>query len=247
MLTTLLPLMDQLVTDPNDRAFLEPLQKWDGCYTSNSVAASLFTQFSYELARAAFADELGAVQFKNLLGSPVLDHALPLLVADAASPWWDNVDTPQKESHFETIRIAWSNTLVHLRTLYGTSLLDWSWANTHTLTHVHPLGRDKRLGWLFNVGPFSVPGGRETPNNLSHKLGPAPWAVSFGPSTRRVIDFGAPEKSLGINPVGQSGVLFDRHYSDQADRFAAGEYARQRLGAADIKAHTASTLTLVPK
>jgi penicillin amidase len=247
LLKLLLPLMDRVATDPNDRAFMEPLQKWDGCYEPNSVAASLFSQLSYELARAVFEDELGEVQFQNLLGSPALDHALPLLVADLKSPWWDNVKTPQKESYFETIRVAWSNTLLHMQDLYGTSLIDWSWANTHTLTHVHPLGLKKPLDLLFNVGPFSVPGGRETPNNLSGRIGTAPWAVTYGPSTRRVIDFGAPEKSVGINPVGQSGVLFDRHYSDQAERFVQGLYARQRLGQADVKSHTESTLTLVPR
>ncbi len=247
VLSGLLPLMDQLISDPNERAFMEPLQKWDGCFESNSVAASLFSQLSYELAKAVFEDELGPVQFQNLLGSPVLDHALPLLAASADSPWWDNVKTPQKESRFETVRIAWSNTLQHLQKLYGTSLLDWTWRNTHTLTHMHPLGRQRPLNWLLNVGPFAVPGGRETPNNLSGKVGPAPWAVSYGPSTRRVIDFGAPDQSLGINPVGQSGVLFDTHYADQAERFAQGVYVLQHLAAPDVQAHTASTLTLLPR
>jgi penicillin amidase len=247
VLSELLPLMDQLVTDPNERAFMEPLQKWDGCYEPNSVAASLFSQLNYELAKAVFEDELGPVQFKNLLGSPVLDQALPLLLADAKSPWWNNVKTPLKENHYETIRIAWSNTLKHLQELYGTSLLDWSWTHTHTLTHVHPLGQQKPLNWLFNVGPFSVPGGREVPNNLSSNVGPAPWAVTMGPSTRRVIDFAAPEKSVGINPVGQSGVLFDAHYADQAEQFAQGQYVRQHLGAADVVANTQSTLRLIPR
>jgi penicillin amidase len=91
-----------------------------------------------------------------------------------------------------------------------------------------------------------VPGGRETPNNLSGRTGPAPWAVSYGPSTRRVIDFGAPEKSVGINPLGQSGVLFDTHYDDQSEKFAQGKYVRQRLSGADIASHTQSTLTLQP-
>jgi penicillin amidase len=156
------------------------------------------------------------------------------------------VKTPQKENRYETVRIAWSNTLQHLRKLYGASLLDWTWANTHTLTHVHPLGLQKPYDRVFNVGPFAVPGGRETPNNLSGTVGPAPWAVSYGPSTRRVIDFGSPGKSVGINPVGQSGVLFDSYYADQAERFAQGGYVRQRLYPADIASHTQSTLTLVP-
>jgi len=246
VLEKLLPMMDTLLTDPNERAFMEPLQKWDGCYTSNSVAASLFSQFSYELAKAVFEDELGEVQFRNLLGSPALDFALPLLVADASSPWWDNVKTPQKESHFETIRVAWSNTLQHMQGLYGTSLLDWSWARTHTLTHVHPLGMKKPLDMLFNVGPYAVTGGREAPNQQGEPIGPAPWAVTFGPSTRRVIDFGAPGKSVGINPVGQSGVLFDPHYADQAERYAEGKYMRQRMTAADVQAHSTEKLVLTP-
>ena len=247
MLSALMPLMEQLVTDPNERAFLEPLQKWDGCYESNSVAATLFSQLSYELAKAVFKDKLGALQFNNLLGTPALDHALPLLVADANSPWWDNVKTPKKENRYETIRLAWTRTLQHLQDLYGTSLMDWTWAHTHSLTHVHPLGMQRPLSWLFNVGPFFVPGGRETPNNFSGPVGPAPWAVRYGPSTRRIIDFGAPEKSLGSNPLGQSGVLFDSHYSDQAERFAQGGYVRQYLSKADVAAHTQSTLVFQPQ
>jgi integrase len=36
--------------------------------------------------------------------------------------------------------------------------------------------------------------------------------VTCGPSTRRIIDFADPGQACGINPVGQSGVLFDKHY-----------------------------------
>ena len=130
--------------------------------------------------------------------------------------------------------------------LYGSSLLDWSWGKTHTLTHNHPLGMQKPLHLLFNIGPFSVPGGRETPNNLSGSVGPGPWAVSYGPSTRRIIDFAAPGNAVGINPVGQSGVLFDAHYDDQAQAFAEGIYVPQHTSADDVKTHTQSTLSLRP-
>ncbi|WNO04067.1 penicillin acylase family protein [Rhodoferax mekongensis] len=246
ILRDLLPVMAAVVTDPNDKAFMEPLTKWDGAYTEDSIAATLFTQMMYELSKAAFADELGPVQFENLRQSRALDHALPLLVADPASPWWDDVSTPAKESHFETVRIAWSNTLKHLQGLYGTSLLDWRWGSAHTLTHGHPLGRQKPLDKIFNVGPFPVPGGRETPNNLSGSIGPAPWAVTYGPSTRRVIDFADSGKAVGINPLGQSGVWPDQHYADQAEKYVKGEYVRMWLDEADIAAHTESTLVLRP-
>jgi penicillin amidase len=81
---------------------------------------------------------------------------------------------------------------------------------------------------------------------MDYPIGPAPWAVTSGPSTRRVIDFADPLHAVGINPVGQSGVLFDQHYRDQAQTFIEGGYVAQHLGEADIAANTRSTLTLRP-
>ena len=246
VLADLMPILKAVTTDAYDKAFLEPLAVWDGDYTRDSVAALLFTQLMYELAHAAMADELGEVQFKNLVRTFALDHALPLLVADTNSPWWDNVNTAAKEGRFETVRVAWTNTLRHLEGAIGKDLLQWKWGLNHTLTHGHPLGLQKPLDKLFNVGPFMVAGGRETPNNMNYQLGTGPWAVKSGPSTRRVIDFAQPDQAIGINPVGQSGVLFDKHYADQAGYFAEGLYMRQFFSAADIKAHAEGTLIIQP-
>jgi penicillin amidase len=246
ILQVLMPILKSVTTDPYQKAFLEPLDLWDGDYSRDSMAALLFTQLMYELAHAAMADEMGDVQFKNLLKTFALDSALPLLIADAKSPWWDNIKTKPVESRFETVRVAWVNTIKHLESAIGKDLLLWKWGSAHTLTHAHPLGQQKPLDMIFNVGPFKVAGGRETPNNMNINMGPAPWGVKSGPSTRRVIDFAQPDKSVGINPVGQSGVLFDAHYADQAPFFAEGLYKPQHLSPADVKANTKSTLTLKP-
>ena len=246
ILRELLPVLNEVVTDPKEKFYLEPLTKWDGSYTRDSVAATLFTQMLYEMAHATMSEKVGDVQFKNLLHTRALDYALPLLAADPTSPWWDDRSTPVKETRAQTMKVVWTNTLAHLNTRLGTSLLEWPWGKTHTLTHAHPLGMQKPLDMLFNVGPFAVPGGRETPNNLSGDLGPAPWAVSYGPSTRRVIDFADASQAVGINPLGQSGVLFDKHYADQAERFVEGFYVPQYLSEADVKTHTKSTLRLRP-
>jgi len=246
VLTPLLPILESVVTDPVDKAFLEPLQKWDGDYTRDSIAATIFSQFSYELAKAVFVDEIGPARLESLLKTPALDHALPILAADDKSPWWNNVKTQAPETRYETTRVAWLATLEHLRNRYGSSLLEWRWDHAHTLTHAHPMGSQVPFNWLFNVGPFGVPGGRETPNNLSGPVGPAPWAVAFGPSTRRVIDFANAAQAQGINPLGQSGVLFDRHYADQAKDFVAGLYQPQHLREQEVAANTRSVLRLRP-
>jgi penicillin amidase len=223
------------------------LATWDGSYQVDSVNATVFTQWIYEVARAAMADELGPAFFEQLLKTRALDHALPRLLADAHSPWWDDTSTKDIETREQILLRAWRAALSHLTTLYGEQTSQWTWGRAHTVKHGHPLGRKKPLDLLFDVGPFAVPGGREIINNHSHPLGPAPWAVTYGPSTRRVIDWAEPGKAVGINPVGQSGVLFDRHYKDQADDFHQGLYRPQHLLEADVKAHTSSTLKLRPE
>ncbi len=246
VLVHLLPLLAQVVTDPGERALVAALEQWDGCFVESSVAATVYSQLQYALVRTVFADRLGATHFRSLLGTPNLDEALPRLLADAASPWWPKTGSPAPGGRLEAVHAAWSATLVHLKSLYGNDMQHWTWGQAHSLTQGHVLGNRKPLNWLFNVGPMAVPGAHGVPNQLSGPVGPAPWRVEHGPSTRRIIDFGNPGAALGINPLGQSGVLFDRHYKDQARSFVDGQYANEHLNEDDVASHTRSTLVLQP-
>ena len=244
------PLLGDLqaaAADDQERALVEQLANWNGDHQLDSVTATLFNQLVYELALNAMQDELGADFFNNLLATRILDQALPRLAADANSPWWDQVGTPDPESRADTVKRAWQQSLQQLRKTLGNDRSQWQWGPAHTLTHNHPLGQQKPLDLLFNVGPFDVPGGHEVPNNLSSRIGSAPWKVLYGPSTRRLVDFADPEHALGINPVGQSGVLFDSHYQDQAEPYALGEYFPEHFSPEDVKANTRSTLTFIPQ
>jgi penicillin amidase len=246
VINPLLPVLDKVVTDPLERTLVLSLAKWDGSHAISSLEPTVFSQFLYELARASMADDMGEAHFKNLLGTHALEFALPRLVQDDASPWWDDRLTPTLETREDTVKLAWQNTIAHLRKTLGTSPADWAWGKSHTVTHKHPLAAQKPLDKLFNVGPFEAPGGRETPNHFSGHISSGPWAVAIGPSTRRLIDFADPAHALGINPLGQSGVLFNSHYKDQAERFMAGGYVPQHLSAEDVKANTSSRLRLLP-
>ncbi|WP_347907541.1 penicillin acylase family protein [Pseudomonas grandcourensis] len=246
LLAPLLTLLREVVTAPEERALLEQLAAWKGDHSLDSTSATLFNQLVYQLTFCAMHDELGDAFFDNLLSTRVLDVALPRLAAEADSLWWDNLSTPTIESRADIVKEAWQASIAHLKQTLGNDPASWSWGKAHTLTHGHPLGQQKLLGKLFNVGPFAAPGGHETPNNLSARVGPAPWQVVYGPSTRRLIDFADPAHSLGINPVGQSGVLFDRHYADQAQTYIQGGYLPQHFEESEVAANTKGTLTLLP-
>lgn len=246
LLAPLLPVLREVVGDPEELKLVEQLAKWQGDYPLDSTGATLFNQFLFELANATFHEKLGDAYFDALIQARVVDAALPRLAADPDSPWWDNRTTPQRESRADTVKLAWRAGIDHLRLTLGANPAQWRWGSAHTLTHGHPLGMQKPLDRVFNVGPLDAPGSHEVPNNLTAKIGPAPWSVVYGPSTRRIIDFADPAHSLTINPVGQSGVLFDKHYDDQAEAYIEGVYQQAHFSEEEVTANTRSTLKLLP-
>ena len=247
LLSPLLAELRAAAQGEEEQALVALLAAWKGGHQLDERAPVLFHQLVNELTREAMADEMDDKLFDSLRRTRAIDHALPALFADAASPWWDKRGTAQRETRADIVRLAWRATLAHLRTVLGSDAQSWTWARAHTLTHAHPLGQQKPLDQLFNVGPLPAPGAHEVPNNLAHRIGPAPWTVVYGPSTRRTIDFAAPGQAQGINPVGQSGVWGDAHYSDQAQMYIRGEFRTQWLDEADVAAHTRSSLQLKPK
>lgn len=246
ILRPLIPVLRSVINDPQEKALVERLASWKGDYPVDSVGATLFNQFLFDLTEETFHDELGDGFFEALLSTRVIDGALPRVIADANSPWWNNRNSPSPESRANTVKVAWHASVSHLKSTYGLNPDEWRWGKAHTLTHAHPLGSQKLLGQLLNVGPFAAPGTHEVPNNLSARIGPAPWPVTYGPSTRRIIDFADPAHSLAINPVGQSGVPFDKHYSDQAQTYIGGGYVQEHMSEGDVAGHTEGTLRLVP-
>lgn len=245
-LAPLLPVLREVVSDPAQLKLVEQLAQWQGDYPLDSVNATVFNQFLYDLADAAMRDELGNDFFETLLSTRVIDAALPRLAANADSPWWYNRNTPNKETRADIVKAAWQASMAHLKQTLGDNPAEWQWGTAHTLTHGHPLGQQKPLDRIVNVGPFAAPGSHEVPNNLSSKLGPAPWPVTYGPSTRRLVDFSDPAHSLTINPVGQSGVPFDSHYDDQAEEYVEGMYVQAHFSEEEVTANTRSTLKLLP-
>lgn len=246
LLAPLLPVLREVVSDPQELKLVEQLAQWKGDYPLSSTSATVFNQFLYDLAYGAMHDKLGDSFFDTLLSTRVIDAALPRLAATPDSPWWSSRDPAIKQTRTDVVKAAWNRSIAHLKTTLGPDSAHWQWGKAHTLTHSHPLGTQKPLDRLFNVGPFDAPGSHEVPNNLSAKIGPAPWPVTYGPSTRRIIDFADPAHGLTINPVGQSGVPFDAHYEDQAEAYVEGVYHQAHFSEEEVSANTRSTLRLLP-
>jgi len=104
----------------------------------------------------------------------------------------------------------------------------------------------KPLDKIFNVGPLPSSGGVEAINNIMFARDGDDLRILMGPSTRRIIDFGDIDHSLGINPTGQSGVVMDKHYDDQAEAYASGKFRPQYYSKSDVEAHSEAVLVLKP-
>ena len=164
------------------------------------------------------------------------------------SPWWNNISTEEvKETRADIIISSWTAMLQTLEDKFGQDISQWQWKNTLSVEHEHPLGMVWPLNLLFNVGPFEAAGGNETINNMMFRISQDDFKATWGPSTRRIIDFGNIEQSWGINPTGQSGVILDKHYDDQAKMHSKGEFRPQYTLKSEILAHKEGLLELLPE
>ena len=225
----------------------EVFKNWDGVHNIKAAGPTIYHRLFYHLSLGIFADEIEEKGTLVLLNVSLIDKSIPLLLNNPQSPWWDNIDTPDiRETQAEILRTAWINAVQSLEKDYGSNVKSWEWGRIHTLEIKHLLGRKKPLNLFFNIGPFPVPGSKGVVNQLRHKYGPKELKVSSGPSTRRVIDFGNPEYSAGINPSGQAGYFFDQNYQNQTPLYLAGEYRTQRMNREDILANKISRLIFRP-
>ena len=130
---------------------------------------------------------------------------------------------------------------------FGDDISDWKWSKALSVEHKHAFDKSGALRSYFNVGPFKTNGGLEVINNQLFKLnGSGAYEVHAGPSTRRIIDFSDVENAKSILPTGQSGNVFSKHYSDQAEKYLNGEYVKMKLNKEEIRA-SKDILVFIPK
>jgi penicillin amidase len=100
----------------------------------------------------------------------------------------------------------------------------WQWGKLHHSLPEHPLleALDGDLRARLQPGPFSTPGGPNTPNASSYRV--SDFQLTGGPSFRMVLDVGNWDNSRAVNYPGQSGNPDDVHYRDLTEMWLTGKY-----------------------
>ncbi len=199
------------------------LMNWNGAHNLDDIPPTIFYRLLYNIYKQGLLDELGPEVFSAFEHNFALKRATSTFLKNTDSKWWDNVNTPQKETKKQVFLKALETTSSELVAQLGNDKSKWQWGKVHSIEHKHPLGIIPVIGKWFNVGPIAVMGGRETINNLDFSMdSTGTYKVTYGPALRRIIDFGNPSLAQSVNPTGQSGYFMSKHYNDQAEMFAKG-------------------------
>ncbi len=212
------------------------LKYWNGDHSLSDVAPVIYYKFLFHFLQMSMEDELGEKDFPMFLKTHAEKQMLPSFFKNDSSVWWDNTKTSDiKESENNIAEAAFDTTISELVAQLGYDPDKWTWGKVHTIEFEHPIGKQKPLDKVFNVGPFPEMGGIETVNNQSFDLNSSGlYKVNLGPALRRVLDFADAENSYSINPSGQSGNFISKHYRDQAKLYVAGKYRKEMMNKEEV-------------
>lgn len=212
--------------NPTYALAINQLSNWDGSTGVNSIGTTIFSNLVYFIMFNTMVDELTDQDFNSFINSFLVRSKMAVLFANENSIWFDNVTTPEtKESRNEIFTLSLEDAIASLIEQMGDDVSAWRWGKVHTLTHVHPIGREEPLDKIFNVGPFAKSGGNDVIDKEGYKYNKAGvYPVVDGPAMRLLVDFADTDHAWSIIPTGQSGNVMSLHYSDQAYMFNNGKY-----------------------
>jgi len=208
------------------------LNEWDGAHGLEDAGPVVYYNVLSRILWLTMGDEIGSEGLKGLMATSLLKEAIPQLLKNDSSRWWDDVRTEQKETRSDIVKRAAERTLAMLNRQLGSDRSGWKWGAIHQLKHSHPLGSVEMLDGLFSVGSFPVTGGNEVINNLMFDLDTTGvFPVKAGPALRKVSDLSNLSEGWTVSPSGQSGVRSSAHYADQAELFATGKVRKMTMKA----------------
>jgi penicillin amidase len=223
---------------------LNELANWQGSHGIEDRAPVVYYKWLYHVLRLMMEDEIGEEAFNTFLDTYLKIRSLHLMIRTEDSPWWDNINTTGKETRKDIVNEALAIALKELHKQFGKTS-KWKWGKAVVSVHRHPLAAKKPLDKIFNVETSPAEANAEGINKLAFVLnGEGKYEVKSGPAMRILIDFADVENSVSVLPTGQSGNVFSKHFSDQAELFVTHQYRKQMMNEQEIREKAKSRLVL---
>ena len=193
--------------DTTAKKYLNIVQGWNLLADPHSTGQTIYQVWWDSLATEVWKDELIKVQPVVIV--PNQQTLLEALLRDSAFKYIDNINTPQKETLYDIVTIAFKKAAVQLAKEEKAGTLEWT---KHKSPRIYHLLRSSLL-------PFS----RAIPVGGSGDIINA-TTVSHGPSWRMIVQLTQTTEAYGVYPGGQSGNPGSPFYDNFVDAWVNGQY-----------------------
>ncbi|MPY36103.1 penicillin acylase family protein [Streptomyces adustus] len=174
------------------------------------------------------------------------------LMEDEHSDWWTTPASGTRPGAHNDMGKLFARAMIDARweltAKLGKDIDTWSWGRLHRLfLKNQTLGTagPAFLQYALNRGPWEL-GGGEAAVDATGWNAAGGYGVVWVPSMRMVVNLADLDKSKWINLTGASGHAFSAHYTDQTDKWAAGELLPWAFTQKAVEASTSDTLELKP-
>jgi penicillin amidase len=245
----LLPaLLEASAADSQSRDAIAFLSGWDGTIAGESAQAAVYEAWYQQIGAHIFADELGDKLWADYSAERnYVAMALSDLLRANRGGWCDDVGTSQPETCADTLGAALRDGLAQMAQAQGSSdFTTWRWDRVHHAMFPHtPFDSVPALKPIFSR---SIPNGGDA---FTVNVGPVRAGQLYNqynaPGYREVIDLSDLDASRFVQPVGQSGNLLSRNYSNLIARWQCGAYLPMRFQQATIEQAAPDRLVLEPQ
>lgn len=207
---TILPFMlrnlyDSLITDSQEREFLNILSSWNYKNERKEVGATAFYLWFANLKEEVYGDEMAGIPAPRIYPK---DYTLAeLLLKDSAHQVIDNINTPETETIQELLMKSFKKAVAQLNGEFK-DRKEWSEFKDAGVRHLLRLEALSRYHLDTDGGQHIINAGKQY----------------HAPSWRMVVHLTNEVEAYGIYPGGQSGNPGSQYYDGFVNNWAAGKY-----------------------
>ncbi|WP_026899061.1 penicillin acylase family protein [Daejeonella oryzae] len=207
----ILPLLSSSVNtqklNASQQQSFDIVSKWNKFFDADQIGASIFEIWQKELINQIWSDDFTVENVP--MRYPSRDRTVEILLNEPNSKWFDNINTPSKETREDVILASFKFAVDSLERKFGPMDKDWQWGN---VKHSYVPHLAKIAG--FNSA-FINNGGSKTSVNAMNETN--------GPSWRMIVALGKNVKAYGVYPGGESGNPGSFYYDDMISTWGNGK------------------------
>ena len=215
------------VDDKNimEKKAYDMVMAWDGDNRKDSSGATIYNTFYVRLAMQILADELGFDLAAEYVGERYISMERILAMVEQGSEFFDDVNTPEKESVSVIAGRAFRETCELLKKASEEDdPSKWAWGGVHKIRFDHVLGKSALFRPLVNYGPLPFEGDGETNNRARFNEVAPPYIADLASAPRIIVKFEPQPKGYMMLITGVSEHFMSRHNTDMTDAWLRHEY-----------------------